>query len=108
MQVRNFELKKEEKKKFRLEYITTRHMYEVGTTQGGPQLHLWCLSLWPLPLSWLQSLMLLLLPIQVIVAVGVITTVATHCCHYCSGCSHCCCHQHGHHCSWCGGGGDGG
>ncbi|SRR6266702_136869 len=107
MQVRTFELRKEKKKKFRLEYITTRHMYEVGMTQGGPQLHLWCLSLWPPLLSQLQSLMLLPPPIQVIVAVGVVTAVATHRCRRCSGCGCRCCHQCGRRRSWRGGGDDG-
>ncbi len=92
---------------FQLEYITTRHMYKVGMTQGGPQLHLWHPSLWPPPLSQLQSLMPPPPPVRVIVAVGVVTAVATHRCRRCGGCSHRRCHQRGRHCSW-RGGGDGG
>jgi len=92
---------------FRLEYITIRYLYEVGTTQGGPQLLLWRPSLWPPPLSWLQSLMPPPPPVRVVVAVGVVTAVATRRCRRCGGCGRRRCHQRGRRRSW-RGGGDGG
>ncbi len=82
-------------------------MYEVGTTQGGPQLHLWRPSLWPPLLLRLQSLVPPPPPVRVIVAVGVVTAIATRRCCRCGRCGCRRYHQCGHRRSW-RGGGDGG
>ncbi len=83
-----------------IHYYCTRHTYEVGTTQGGPQQHLWRPSL-----SRLQSLMPPPPPVRVVVAVGVVTAAATRRCRRCGGCGRRRCHQRGRHHSWHGGGG---